>query len=75
MSQTQAIVEYCNKHGSITSNEATKALGMLSFNRRMTTLKERGYEFASAWETVPSRYGKGTAKVLRYRITKQPRSK
>lgn len=75
MNQHQAIVYYIKRNGSITHNEAMFHLGIKSFNRRMTDLKNKGYEFSSEWIVVWSRYGNGTAKVLRYRITKQPKRK
>ena len=73
MNQSQAIVYYCNTYGSITSSEAVKSLGILSLHRRLSDLQALGYEFKSSWCVVPSRYGDKTARVKKYRITKQPR--
>jgi hypothetical protein len=74
MSQTQAIVRFCNMKGSITNHQAMQ-IGILSLHRRLTDLREKGYEFSSQWVKVPTRYGKGETEVLKYRIIKQPRSK
>ena len=73
MNQSQAIVDHCNKYGSITSRIAVDMLGILSLHRRLSDLQALGYEFKSSWCVVPSRYGDNTARVKKYRITKQPR--
>lgn len=75
MNQSQAIVDHCNKYGSITSRIAVDMLGILSLHRRMSDMRENGYDFSATWEDVPSRYGNRKARVLRYRITKKPKRK
>ncbi len=74
MNQSQAIVRHCNMRGSITNYQAMQ-IGILSLHRRLTDLRNQGYEFSSTWVKVQTRYGKGSTEVLKYRITKQPRSK
>lgn len=74
MNQSQAIVNHCNKYGYITTFGAMK-IGILSLHRRLSDLQALGYEFKSSWCVVPSRYGDNTARVKKYRITKQPKRK
>ncbi len=58
------LVEYIDRHGSITSPEAFNRLRITQLGRCIFNLKERGYEFATPRV-------KGT-QLVAYRITKRP---
>lgn len=61
MKQTERIVEYINKFGSITSKEAFIDLGISRLSARIADLKDEGYEFDDAWETSKNRFGEAVS--------------
>jgi hypothetical protein len=68
ISQCNAMLEYMAKHGTITTREATRDLGIMSPTRRITDLQAMGWRIESQWINVKSRYGNGKAKVKQYYI-------
>lgn len=57
MTQTERIVEYINKFGSISSKEAFNDLGVTRLSARIADLKDEGYEFHDEWESSKNRFG------------------
>lgn len=57
MKQTERIVEYIRRFGSISSREAFNDLGVSRLSARISELKDEGYEFDDKWETSKNRYG------------------
>ena len=66
--QRQAVLNYIEEHGSITTKEAINKLGILSPTKRISELRRLGYEFDEEWITVKTRYGNGKTKVKRYSL-------
>ena len=61
--QTERIVEYCKRMGSITSYEASNFLNIMSFTKRMSELRrDPNYEISQKWESD------GHTSWLRYEI-------
>ena len=58
MSQTEMVLEYIHDHGSITSKQATDALGCTRLAARIADLEMKGYSFNRATETSRNRWGK-----------------
>lgn len=56
-SQTERILEYIEKFGSITTKEAFIDLGIARLSARIFELKEQGYSFTEEWETTKNRFG------------------
>jgi hypothetical protein len=66
--QAKALLAYLMTGKTITAVQALGELGIASFHRRVTDLKERGWHINSEWVTVPTRYGSGKTKVKQYTI-------
>ena len=63
MSQTDAILHYVDRMGSITSWEATNILNIMSFTKRMSEIRQMpGFIVSQKWES------NGRSKWLRYFI-------
>ena len=65
--QTQAILNYLEKHGSISSREAFMELGIGALAARIRDLKKSGVAISSRPEEVETRYGR-KARYSRYFI-------
>lgn len=57
MSQCERIVEYINRHGSISTLEAFTDLGCTRLASRITDLKKQGYNIKSEYTEGKNRYG------------------
>jgi hypothetical protein len=65
--QKQRILEYMDKHGSITSMEGQNELGIARTASRICDLRKAGYNIVSEWVTVKDRYG-DDCRVKRYSL-------
>ncbi len=65
--QNERILDYLDKKGSITANEAEDYLGIRRLASRITDLKRLGYVFESDWVEVKNRWGEKT-RIKRYRL-------
>lgn len=61
INQTQRIIDYINKYGSITSWQAYNDLGVMELHARINQLKKQGYEFETRWETKKNRFGENVS--------------
>lgn len=66
MKQKERIIEYLKKHGSITSMEAMRELGIMRLGARMFEIAEE-YEVIRETEMAKNRYGEKTY-YTRYRL-------
>lgn len=66
MTQQEAILQYINDNGSITTYEAFANLGITKLTTRISELRRKGYRFSS--EPIPHkcRYGRSVP-FYRYR--------
>ena len=55
--QTQAILNYLEKHGSITGMDAFNHLGISALASRISDLRKRGIPIGSVTEESQNRYG------------------
>lgn len=55
--QTQAILDYMKKNGSISSREAFMELGVGALAARIRDLKKQGIAILSKTEEIENRYG------------------
>lgn len=62
--QAQRILEFMKEHGSITTLDAIKNLGVLNLKGRIFELRKE-YDIATRWETVRNRYGE-KERIARY---------
>lgn len=67
--QAQRIVDYMEKHGSITQLEALTECSVMRLASRITDLRRSGYEIESEMVTVQNRFGE-KCRVKRYRLVK-----
>ena len=65
--QQAAVLDYIQKHGSITSMQAFEYLGVTRLSAVVYNLKEKGYNIISEPEQVKTRYG-ATATISRYSL-------
>ena len=63
--QAQRVLEYIEKHGSITQHEAMIDLGIARLASRIWDLKEAGYNITGEMVKVKNRYGE-TCRVKQY---------
>ena len=68
--QADMALEYMRVHGSITSLDAMRELGIMSFPKRICELEKRGYLIKRNTEVVVDRYGKKTH-VKRYSLIEE----
>lgn len=55
--QAQRVLDYMEKHGSITQIEALSELGILRLASRISDLKKRGYKIDGKMVKGKNRYG------------------
>lgn len=67
MTQTEAVLNYMEKHGSITQRIAEDELGIMRLASRISDLKAAGFHITKKMVTVPTRYG-GKTKVAEYSL-------
>jgi|SRR6478609_7534272 len=66
--QAQALETFFLSGGAITAVEALETMGIASFHRRVSDLKEKGLVIVSSWIEVKTRYGSGVTKVKQYKL-------
>lgn len=66
-SQNERILDYMDKHGSITQIEAMNKLGVMRLASRISDLRRLGYPIESRAEAVKNRYGE-KCHIKRYRM-------
>ena len=68
VTQRQAILEYIEKHGSITNRDANR-IGIMSPTKRISELRFLGYDIKEEWIEVKSKWSDhGKARVKRYSL-------
>lgn len=65
--QTEQIIDYLNKYGSISQLEAVRDIGCYRLSARIADLKAEGYEIESDFESAKNRFGE-TVSFKRYRL-------
>ena len=55
--QNERILDYMDKHGSITQMEAMNKIGVMRLASRISDLRRLGYPIESRVEAVNNRYG------------------
>ena len=70
--QVSRAISYMREHGSLTSLEALKELGILSFPKRICEIKLKGFGIRTTWEEGVDRYGK-KFRVKRYFLVEEPK--
>ena len=68
--QCDRILRYIDETGSITWAEAAYELGISSLHRRLSDLREQGYDFAKTDEKSHNRYG-DKVDYKRYRLVRE----
>lgn len=68
--QAEMALKYMREHGSITSLDAMRDLGIMSFPKRICELEKMGYLIKRNTEVVIDRYGKKTH-VKRYSLIEE----
>lgn len=63
--QNDRILDYINRFGSITQQDALNDLGVMRLASRISDLKKRGYPIVSTIEPVKNRFGE-TCHIKRY---------
>ena len=58
MTQTDMVLDYLEKKGSITTWEAYSKLFITRLSAKIYDLKKLGYEFNEEWITKKNRYGR-----------------
>ena len=69
MSQSKKIIDYMERHGSITPMEAMQELGIMRLGARIYDLKESGVKIITETEIGKNRDGV-TVHYARYRLEK-----
>lgn len=67
MSQQQQVLDYIERHGSITSREAMIELGVMRLASRVNDLRASGHKIITVMESNPNRYGVMT-RYARYKL-------
>lgn len=65
MNQNQQVLDYIDRHGSITSLEAFKKLGVTRLSARIKDIKDAGIQIDGLWDYTVNRYG-DQCRVKRY---------
>lgn len=72
MTQKEMIVDYINKHGSITSAEAFSMLGIARLSARIKELRDSGMAISSESVVAKNRFGK-KVRFDRYKVVTNER--
>ncbi len=67
MTQAEAVIDYMREHGSITSEQAIRELGITRLAAVIVQLKRRGYAIEKVTGHVKTRY-KSRCAIARYRL-------
>ena len=70
--QRMKILQYCKEHGSITVREAQDHFKMNSASKRISELKNAGYDYQDEWEVSINSAGEKT-RYKRYYISEPVR--
>lgn len=70
--QRRKILQYCAEHGSITVREASDVLRMNSASKRISELRQAGYDIQDEWEININSSGEKT-RYKRYFINEPVR--
>ena len=70
INQRNKVINYINKHGSITSYQAYLDLGITQLATRISELKEQGYNFTDEWITKKNRDGEPVS-FKKYMLVKE----
>ena len=65
--QNQRVLDYMQKHGSITQIEALRDICVMRLASRVSDLRRLGYDIASRTENVKNRYGE-KFRIKRYSL-------
>ena len=65
--QNERILDYIDKFGSITQDEASRDLGVKRLASRISDIKRLGYPIISETEVVTNRFGE-KCRIARYRM-------
>ena len=65
--QEKRVLDYIDKHGSITLLQAITDIGVLSLSNRISSLIKKGYPIVGEMVDVSNRWGE-TCKVKRYHM-------
>ncbi|MBO7735938.1 MAG: hypothetical protein J6S67_25435 [Methanobrevibacter sp.] len=68
--QEIALLNYLMEHKEITGLEALTKLGIMSYTKRISCLRERGVVIKSEWQTRRSRFG--LKRFVKYVLLKVP---
>ena len=55
--QQTRVMDFIERHGSITSRDAIIDLGVMDLPKRICELQDAGIKFDKKWETSKNRYG------------------
>lgn len=67
--QTERVLDYMRRHGSITTLDAMLDLGVLRLASQISELKKAGVPIKRDWMKVKNRFGEECS-ILRYSIDK-----
>lgn len=67
MTQTDRVLDYLQRFGSITALEALRDLGIMHLSSRITELRQKGYSVDREMIEVKNRWGEKTF-VARYKM-------
>ena len=70
MTQTEAVLDYLERHGSITPLEAMNKLGIMRLGARIYDLKESGVKIITERVSEKNRFGE-LVSFARYRLEKE----
>ena len=70
--QKRKILQYCKEHGSITIREASDFFHMNSASKRISELRQAGYDVQDEWEVSINSSGEKT-RYKRYYISEPVR--
>lgn len=65
--QAQRVLDYMDKHGSITQLQALQEIAVMRLASRIADLKKQGYPITSEMVTVKNRYGESCS-IKRYSL-------
>jgi cytochrome c-type biogenesis protein CcmH/NrfF len=67
MTQTEMVLDYLKRNGSITQADAIREIGCYRLGARVYDLKQRGHDITRIMESTTNRYG-ATVSYARYAL-------
>ncbi len=67
--QIELVLKYIDEHGSISSWQAMKELGIMRLGSVISMMRKRGYNITTELEKTTTRYGRKTSYAV-YRLVK-----